>query len=485
MKNVLSSLVLAAALAAAGSVPAAADESTLEVPRFGVVHLYQPSPHPPRVVIFVSGDGGWNRGVVDMARMLEVRNTLVVGIDIRHYLRALAEEKGACSYGAADFEALSQAVQRRLGLPAYELPVLVGYSSGATLVYAVLAEAPANTFRGAVALGFCPDLRLRKPLCKGTGLEWDLQAGGRASGVPTYLFRPAPRLEGKLVALQGTIDKVCDPPATERYVRQVPGAEVVMLPKVGHGFAVPSRWQEAFERAVLDLSSPPVVGTAKARVPATPEGTEDLPLVELEASGKRQPELAVLLSGDGGWAGIDRDVAGSLAAAGMPVVGWSSLQYFWHARTPEGAAADLARVLRHYLVAWHAQRAVLIGYSFGADVLPFLVSRLPPDLRSKVALVTLLGPSREATFEIHVAEWLGSRGGDGEATLPEVEKLRGTPLLCVFGEKESDSLCRDLPNGLGHLLPTTGAHHFGGDYRKLAAAVLEAVHPAAGQPGGA
>jgi type IV secretory pathway VirJ component len=170
-------------------------------------------------------------------------------------------------------------------------------------------------------------------------------------------------------------------------------------------------------------------------------------------------------------------VGGALAAAGMPVVGWNSLQYYWRPRSPEAAAADLARIVRHYFAQWHEQRVVLIGYSFGADVLPFLVNRLPADLRSKVALVTLLGPSREATFEFHVAEWLGSGGADGRPTLPEVSRIHDLPLLGVYGEQESDSLCRDLPPGLARLLPTSGAHHFGGDYDKLAKAVLAAARP--------
>ncbi|HXT52275.1 MAG TPA: AcvB/VirJ family lysyl-phosphatidylglycerol hydrolase [Thermoanaerobaculia bacterium] len=477
-------LALLAAIAFAGA--ARAEESTLAVGRFGNVHLYRPSPHPSRVALFVSGDGGWNRGVVDMARLLASRDILVVGIDIRRYLHALGDEKGACAYPAADFESLSQAVQKKLGMPRYELPVLVGYSSGATLVYAILAEAPANTFRGAVALGFCPDLDLPKVLCKGNGLEWETPPVKHRPVRTTYLFRPASHLEGKFVALQGTVDQVCDAPATERWVHQAPGADVVMLPSVGHGFSRPARWQAAFERALDDIFARPVVATAKAAAPGgsvttsptASAGVEDLPLVELPAAGNRRPELAVLLSGDGGWAGIDRDVGGALAAAGVPVVGWNSLQYYWRPRTPETAAADLARILRHYLAAWHEERALLVGYSFGADVLPFLVTRLPADLRGRVALVTLLGPSREATFEFHVADWLGSSGGSGKPTLPEVSRLAGTPLLCVYGEEESDSLCRELPAGLARLLPTAGAHHFGGDYQNLASAVLAAVEPA-------
>ena len=37
---------------------------------FGKVTVYRQSPRPSHVALFISGDGGWNLGVVDMAREL-------------------------------------------------------------------------------------------------------------------------------------------------------------------------------------------------------------------------------------------------------------------------------------------------------------------------------------------------------------------------------------------------------------------------------
>lgn len=160
--------VAAAALLLAGAFPSLAPGSSVRFGRFGSVALYGPERDAAHVVLFVSGDGGWNKGVVDMARALSTRDTLVAGIDITRYLKAMEASPGACSYPAADFEELSRFIQKRAGRPRYELPVLVGYSSGATLVYAILAQAPPGTFRGGISLGFCPDLPLRKPLCRGS-----------------------------------------------------------------------------------------------------------------------------------------------------------------------------------------------------------------------------------------------------------------------------------------------------------------------------
>ena len=144
-------------------------ERSVEFGRFGKVTVYYQSPLPSHVVLFVSGDGGWNKGVVDMARELASLDALVAGIDITHYLRELERSPENCSYPAADFELLSKFLQKKMDFPVYVPPVLVGYSSGATLVYALLAQAPPDTFRGAISMGFCPDLPLVKPLCKGKG----------------------------------------------------------------------------------------------------------------------------------------------------------------------------------------------------------------------------------------------------------------------------------------------------------------------------
>jgi type IV secretory pathway VirJ component len=458
----LVALLLVATAATAG---ARGTEETLTFGRFGTVTLYRATPTPEHVVLFVSGDGGWNKGVVDMARLLVPMDSLVVGIDIRHYLGRLGEGKESCAYAAADFEALSQLVQKKLGYTAYHPPLLIGYSSGATLVYALLVQAPPGTFAGAISLGFCPDLDLPKPLCKGAGLEWD-----PGTHKKTYVFRAAPAVEAKWIALQGTIDQVCDPPSTERFVAQVRGAETVVLPKVGHGFGVYRNWVPQLEQSFRRIYAPP----ERPAPPLAPE-VGDLPLIELPVAGGGRPELAVIYSGDGGWASLDRRVGEVLQAEGMPVVGVSSLQYFWKARTPDGAAQDLERILRHYLTSWNRQQALLIGYSLGADVLPFMADRLPEELRQRVRLVALLGPSTTTSFEFHVSEWLGAAPSDELPVAPEVEKLAGTRILCFYGEEEQDSLCHALPPGLATLVPEKGAHHFGGDYRALARTILEAA----------
>jgi len=213
-------------------------------------------------------------------------------------------------------------------------------------------------------------------------------------------------------------------------------------------------------------------GQASAAVPA--QRLDDLPLVEVPAQGGGHDLLAVLLTGDGGWAVADKGLSKDLAAAGIPVVGFNSLKYFWTKRDPGEAAADLQRVLRHYLPAWGKKRAVLIGYSLGADVLPFMMNRMSVDVQAEVCMIVLMSASRTAEFEFHLLDWLGRSGGKQSLpVVPEVGRIRpGVAILCVHGDKDDAQICGELDPGRVRSVGIPGGHRVGGGYGPVAAAIL-------------
>ncbi len=464
MKQIVCIFAVLVAVLSCPTIVKAGEESFSFGP-FGRVYLYRDESPPTEVVLFVSGDGGWNRGVIDMARVLSGLGAVVVGVDITRYLKNLESSGEPCSYPAADFEALSKYVQKKLNYARYTLPILVGYSSGATLVYAVLAQAPPNTFRGGMSLGFCPDLNIRKPFCRGQGL--DSKPGKPQRG---RVFLSSKNLATSWIVLQGTIDEVCSVDEARAFVSRIPKADIVVLPKVGHGFSVMRNWVPEFKKAFERIKNKDEAANIKE------DSLSDLPLVEVNAQGKDSRYFAVIISGDGGWAGLDREVGEALAQRGIPVVGLNSLQYFWTKRTPEGASRDLARILRHYQHAWDKNDIVLVGYSLGADVLPFMANRLPADLLSSVHGIVLLGPGRATEFEFHLTEWLGeSNGKEARSVLPEVEKLRGKNVLCVYGTEEKNSLCPELGNDLAESVRMSGGHHFEGRYDSIATMILKSI----------
>jgi type IV secretory pathway VirJ component len=439
-------------------------QETVEFGAFGKIVLYRNSPRPKHVALFASGDGGWNLGVIGMAKALESMDAVVAGIDVVRYLKTLERSASPCGYPASDFEELGKFVQRHCGFPEYVTPVLVGYSSGATLVYAVLAQAPASAFRGALSLGFCPDLPLSRPLCRGNGFESRPGPGGKG-----VVFLPCRTLEPPWIALQGKNDQVCDADSTARFIGETKNASLVLLPKVGHGYAVEKNWMPQFKDAFRRLAASASV------VPPAPalESVGDLPLIEVAASGPPGRLMAVHITGDGGWGVTDRGLANALAEHGVPVVALNALQYFWKRRTPEESSKDLSRILSTFLSDWKKEKAVLIGYSLGADVLPFMVTRLSDDLRSRIHSIVLLGPSAGADFEFHLADWFGpANRPTALPVIPEIEKLKGEKILCLYGEEDREAVCRRLDPSLAKVIVLKGGHRIGGDYSRLIEPIL-------------
>jgi type IV secretory pathway VirJ component len=443
---------------------------TIATPAFGTVTIYEPDAPPQHVVLFVSGDGGWNLGVVGMAERLRRAGALVAGIDIRPFMRTLESSK-ACAYPAGPLEELARAIQLRFKLAKYHRPILVGYSSGATLVYSAIAAAPPETFAGAISLGFCPDIELRTPLCAMRGLK----AARRTTSVG-YDLAAFKNSTVPWMVLQGEIDQVCSPSITRAFVAATGSARLFSLPKVGHGFGVPARWEPQFLDAYRTIATAMEVEESPR---ATAPGVADLSPIEVRASGSGNADAMVgLLTGDGGWADLDKHVAAGLSAHGIPVVAWSSLEYYWTPRTPAAAAADLGRIVDHYTTAWRRSRVFIVGYSFGADVAPFLVNRLPQSARAHIAGLALLGPSPTASFEFHVSEWLGGREDARYPTRPEVERTL-LPVTCVRGSDELDSVCRTINSAHVRVAAVGNGHHFGGEYAQLVELIVRQVTMAA------
>lgn len=462
-------LVTQVAVAAKKTAPAPSEgETHLPAGRFGKVTVYIPEDTPKSVAIFISGDGGWNLGVVNMARALTDMGAVVIGVDIRQYLGALGKAaqrpNAPCQLIAGDFESLSHQIQKEIGMFVYHVPVLVGYSSGATVVYAALVQSPPGTFAGALSMGFCPDQDFAgAALCSGAGLRY---SHGKKNDL---IFEPSKAVKEPWIAFQGQKDQVCAPAAVDTFGAEVAGAQVIKLPLVGHGFSVERNWMPQFREAYSSLA-------AHVEAPmGRPADISELPVREVPADSGKSDELAVLLTGDGGWAGLDQELAAQLAADGVPTVALNSLKYFWTERTPEETAGDVAKIMRHYLAAWNKHRVLLVGYSFGADVLPFVVNRLPSDLRAQVATLSLLGVDSNASFEIKISDWVGADDA-GPQTRPEIAAIGTVPVLCIYGAGETDSICPDLPKAPEHtriaLAEIGKGHHFSGEYATIAEHIL-------------
>ena len=76
------------------------------------------------------------------------------------------------------------------------------------------------------------------------------------------------------------------------------------------------------------------------------------------------------ISGDGGFNKFSTSLMQNLNRQGYAVIGLNAKEYFWKKRTPKEAAGSIESVINES--ALKQKNIVLIGYSFGADVAPFM-----------------------------------------------------------------------------------------------------------------
>ncbi|HVR51230.1 MAG TPA: AcvB/VirJ family lysyl-phosphatidylglycerol hydrolase [Pseudorhodoferax sp.] len=441
------------ALPAWAQSPAQAPAQRFTHGLFHEVPVYRPAGVVQQFVLLLAAGSAASPAEQALRARMLAQGAVVAEVPMAAYQAQVRAQHSDCSYAGGDFDNFARHVQARLQLPAYFAPMVVGAGDYAAYAYGLVAQSPPGSFGTLLTLGFCPRLRPQPPLCAVNRLAWQAAPGAGAAtqavdlqpaaiGVP-WTAQPAP---GSTPACGGA--------DAQAFVAQVPQA----------------RWQAqgGFDAAYAQAAA------ARPALQTAPADLAGLPVVEVPAPGGGR-RFAVLLSGDGGWAGIDKDLGAALAAQGVPVAGFDSLRYFWSARTPEGLAADLDRLIRHYAARWQRSEVIVIGYSQGADVLPFALNRLPEATRAMVRLGVLLAPGQRAAFEFHVSNWL--RAGGDRPVLPEAQRLQAAGTLCVHGLEEKQSLCPLLTPAQARVLALPGGHHFDGDYPALAARILHAAGP--------
>ncbi|MCD0488837.1 prolyl oligopeptidase family serine peptidase [Pedobacter sp. MC2016-14] len=440
--------------------------------RFGKIIVYHPKGTPTSVALFVSGDGGWEHGVINMAKDICRQGALVLGIDARRYNHSLAKLNSECYYPAADFEQLSLMIQKKYKMETYTKPVLMGYSYGATLAYGILAQAPANTFRGAIAIGFCPDIELKKPLCKGNGITQHVLEPGKSF----YLERTQ-TLTAPFMVINGVKDSTCPFEATAVFLKDLPRAELITLPKVGHGFKISDGWLTQLNAAYKKILATPLFTEAKVIKPSiqlSPKQhpailPQDFATVAVPAPVKNNLPMIFMISGDGGWTSFDQSLAEALAKKGYSVAGMDAQKYFWKEKTPESTTADVSNALSYYLEHFEKGKFVLAGYSFGASVLPFIASRLNKNLKEKLTGLLSLSPDVTADFEIHIADMLSLNSNDDTYNvLAETKKIKNLNLVCFFGTEEEAKVRKEFENQGIKTILIPGSHHFNNNFSAVA-----------------
>ncbi len=404
------------------------------------------------LVVMISDTAGWDDNAAAMARHLVQAGNAVVGLEFPIYRAALANDPSECVMFSRDLESLSRTVEETLPFPEFRPPVILGLGAGAGIAYAAVATVFPNTFAAGVGLHFDPTIDVGRKVCLPLAdpdtpatVQGSLRYGPVPDHETPWLFTPSAAFAAPGGGLDGFVAAM----------------------KQAHVIAGTTDDMTAVDEALKEI---PKVGKAESSI-------EGLPVVEVPpnpAQAGKHP-LVIFYSGDGGWRDIDKKIGAYLADQGYPVIGIDSLRYFWREKKPEAMAADLDRLIRHYRGLAKNNGVILVGYSFGADVLPFMINRMAPETKAEIRLISLLGISEHASFEIRLQGILGAANIDGPPTLPELMKLRGIPIQCVFGATEQDSVCsqKELAATVNRV-EMSGGHHFNGDYRDTADLIIGA-----------
>jgi type IV secretory pathway VirJ component len=205
-------------------------------------------------------------------------------------------------------------------------------------------------------------------------------------------------------------------------------------------------------------------------------GVQDtgLPILAYKGSNSNSP-LLFYISGDGG---LDNSFSSAFMkqfhSQGYAILGMDAHSYFWSKKTPQQAARDVSLVLTRYLREWKSKNFVLIGYSFGADVTPFIQRRLSHSLLPLTKHVILMSPSTKTDFEIHILNMIGLGKGRGMSVPDEINKLTA-PTTMIFGTHEDSFPIDSIRAGNVKAITLPGGHHYHRDIKALVGQIMNAI----------
>jgi type IV secretory pathway VirJ component len=428
---------------------------TITISPFDKVYIYNSGTLLARnIIIMISGDGGWKYGVPEFSKEFSKMNSLVIGVDILKYYSYLRQLKVKCYRVSSDFLELATTIERKYNFPRYISPIVMGYSSGATLVYAILAQSRPGTFAGGISLGFCPDIELPEMFCQYNGLSEKEVVKGKK-----YLLQPDERIGIPWVVLQGKKDKICDFQAVSDFVQKTSGASLVALPEIAHDFSnwenFMSQWKASYIDMITKFNSTQLLNNRTSRI-------DDIPvIITREKPGSDGKTIALLFSGDGGWFGFEQSIANHLASYGISTIGVDTKKYFWSRKNPETTASEIVHLLKYYGEAWGKDQFMLIGYSQGAEIVPFVLNRFPEELKYKVISSVMLSPGTTTDFEVHISNMLGM--GNKQNTydvIAEISAIKMTSQICIFGENEKTKVPELLKDTNVETVVVPGDHHY-------------------------
>lgn len=199
----------------------------------------------------------------------------------------------------------------------------------------------------------------------------------------------------------------------------------------------------------------------------------DLPLLKFESDTSTKDYFVIMFSGDGGWRGFINTCAKTISGKGVNVVGFNALPYFDSVRTPQKIAKDIGRIVHNFGHVWKKKKFILGGYSFSAEILPFVYNAFPPDIKKQVYKIFMIAPSTKADFKAS-RTYIYDKS-KSTPVLPELEKADKSKFI-IFCDDADASLCNLLPPTTQvELVSLNTGHMFIGKSRDVSAIIADKV----------
>ena len=198
-----------------------------------------------------------------------------------------------------------------------------------------------------------------------------------------------------------------------------------------------------------------------------------LPLL-LYSSADTTKAIIFYISGDGGFNKFSTSFMQTLNKQGYAVIGLNAKDYFWTQKPPKEAASAIEAAINESNKQWKRNNIVLIGYSFGADIAPFMLTNFSSVLASKVSRLILLSPSPKTDFEIHVMQMLGWGKSSGQSVPAEINKI-SKPVIFIVGDDEKEFPFSQLTIKNKQIIKMPGGHHYDGDVSALSYQIVAQI----------
>ncbi|WP_258862625.1 AcvB/VirJ family lysyl-phosphatidylglycerol hydrolase [Sphingobacterium spiritivorum] len=124
--------------------------------------------------------------------------------------------------------------------------------------------------------------------------------------------------------------------------------------------------------------------------------------------------------------------------------------------------------MEHYKKEWNCDQIYVIGHSFAAGVLPFVVSNFSDPLQKSIRHMTYLSPDQYASFEVTISTMLNwKQSTNSYDVLAEIMKLRKFSATYVFCKEGEENLVKMYRNAGLKVEVLAGPHNYNRDFKTI------------------